>query len=79
MKRIGSTPQLNGQLPEEGLLRLPDVRALYPVGKTTWYEGIKRGTYPPPVRIGRKASAWRVEHIRELIDHGPKPDGHKWL
>ena len=61
-------------LPATGFLRLPQVLAFYPVGKTTWYEGVRSGRYPPSVAIGKRAKAWRVEAIRELIANGPKPD-----
>ena len=75
-------------LPATGFLRLPQVLAIYPVGKTTWYEGVKSGRYPPSVAIGKRAKGWRVEDIRELIANGPKPDAcstvgarprHAWL
>ena len=47
-------------LPATGFLRLPQVLAIYPVGKTTWYEGVKSGRYPPSVAIGKRAKGWRV-------------------
>lgn len=64
-------------LPETGYLRLkqiignpkaePPIPALFPVGKTTWWEGVKSGLYPQPVKIGRRCTAWRVEDIRFLL------------
>ena len=61
------------ELPKTGFLRLPailgseDRLGVYPVGKTTWYEGIREGRYPKPVKLGPRASGWRVEDIRALI------------
>lgn len=49
------------------LLRLPDVLAVFPVSRSTWYQGIKEGRYPLPVKIGSRASAWRVSDIEQLI------------
>ena len=65
------------QLPETGFLRLkqiigdadakPPVPAIIPVGKSTWWEGVKSGRYPAPVKLGPRMTAWRVEEIRDLI------------
>ncbi|NOT20607.1 MAG: AlpA family phage regulatory protein [Sideroxydans sp.] len=66
-------------LPETGFLRLaqiignpaakPPVPAVIPVSKSTWWEGVKSGRYPKPVRtLGVRITAWRVEDIRSLID-----------
>ena len=50
------------------LLRLPEVLRLFPVGKSTWWAGVKSGRYPRPVRtLGARITAWRVEDIRDLI------------
>jgi len=65
-------------LPETGFLRLsqiignpkakPPIPAVIPVSKSTWWEGVKSGRYPQPVRtLGRRITAWRVEDIRDLI------------
>ena len=54
-------------LPAEGFVRLPQVLAVLPIGKTTWWEGIKKGRYPAPVKLGPRTTAWRVEDIRKLI------------
>lgn len=55
------------KIPEAGFLRLPQVLAVYPVSKSTWWEGVRRGRYPAPVKIGARCSAWRAEDIRALI------------
>ena len=61
------------QLPETGFLRLPDVLAPHgpiPVSKSTWWEGVRSGRYPQPVKLGPRITAWRVEDIRALIRDG---------
>ena len=66
------------QLPETGFLRLlqiignpkavPPIPAVIPVSKSTWWEGVRTGRYPQPVRtLGARITAWRVEDIRALI------------
>lgn len=54
-------------LPEAGFVRLATVLQVYPVGRTTWLRGVKEGRYPPSVKLGLRATAWRVEDIRALI------------
>lgn len=54
-------------LPEIGFVRLPVILNIFPVGKTTWWQGIKDGKYPKPVKISERAVAWRVEDIKSLI------------
>lgn len=51
----------------EKLLRLPAVLTLVPVSRSAWYEGIKAGRYPPPIKLGPKTSAWREADIAQLI------------
>lgn len=63
------------QLPETGFLRLPQiigsakrgVPAIIPVGKSCWWEGVKSGRFPKPVKLGPRVTAWKVEDIRALI------------
>jgi prophage regulatory protein len=61
----------HGALPETGFVRLPSIIAPQgpiPVGKSTWWEGVRSGRYPKPVKLGPRITAWRVEDIRALIE-----------
>ncbi len=51
-----------------GFLRLTQVLKLIPVSKSTWYRGMKLGIYPPPVKLGLRASGWKLEEIKSCID-----------
>ncbi|MFN0317147.1 MAG: helix-turn-helix transcriptional regulator [Burkholderiales bacterium] len=54
--------------PQTGFVRLPQVLSVIPVGRSTWWEGVRSGRYPQPVRtLGRRITCWRVEDIRALI------------
>ena len=55
-------------LPNMGYLRLPDVLRLFPVSKSTWWNGVKDGKFPQPVKLTERTTAWRVEDIRNLIE-----------
>jgi prophage regulatory protein len=67
-------------LPETGYLRLaqiigdrkaePPIPAVIDVGKSTWWDGVRSGRFPKPVKLGRRITAWRVEDIRALIEQG---------
>jgi len=50
------------------LLRLAQVLNLYPVGRSTWYAGVKSGNFPKPVKIGCRCSAWDEGDINSLIN-----------
>jgi prophage regulatory protein len=49
------------------LLRLPKVLARFPVSRSSWYDGIKRGIYPKPYQISRRTVAWDSASIDALI------------
>ena len=58
-------------LPESGFARLSSILAPHgpiPVGKSTWWQGVRDGRFPKPVKLGPKTTAWRVEDIRALIE-----------
>ena len=64
-------------LPLEGFLRLsqiignpkakPPIPALIPVRKTCWWQGVRAGRFPKPVKLSPNVTAWRVADIRALI------------
>lgn len=56
-----------GKLPQEGFVRLETVLEVIPVSRSTWFRGIQAGLYPKSVKLSERASAWRVEEIREVI------------
>ncbi|WP_434718125.1 AlpA family phage regulatory protein [Paraburkholderia sp. A1BS-2L] len=58
------------QTEHDSLLRLPEVLALIPVSRATWYAGIKTGRYPQPVSLGPRCSAWRASDIQRLVSQG---------
>ena len=55
-------------LPQTGFLRLPQILQIIPVGKSTWWAGVKSGRFPSAVKLGPRTTAWRCEDIRQLMD-----------
>lgn len=68
----------NITIPEIGLVRLSQIIGdkkrgippIIPVSKSTWWDGVKKGIYPKPVKLGERTTCWRVEDIRALIAQG---------
>lgn len=56
------------QLPPTGFVRLPVILAVFPVGKSTWWAGVRDGRFPPAVKLGPRTTAWRVEDVRQLLE-----------
>jgi len=55
-------------IPVTGYLRLPQILAIFPVGKSTWWAGCKTGRFPKPVKIGPRTTAWLAEDIIALLE-----------
>jgi prophage regulatory protein len=66
------------ELPATGFLRLkqiigdrksePPIAPLLPISSTQWWEGVRTGRYPAPIKLGEATTVWRAEEIRSLID-----------
>ena len=54
-------------LPDVGFVRLPQILAVIPVCRATWWAGVKSGRFPAGVLLGPRTRAWKVESIRALI------------
>ena len=44
----------------------PATQAIIPVKKSCWWDGVRSGRFPKPVKLGR-CTMWRVEDIKTLI------------
>ncbi len=67
---------MQNTIPETGFVRLSQVLAVIPLGKTCWWEGVKSGRFPKPVKLSERCTAWKAEDIHALIErlseHPPK-------
>ena len=52
----------------EKLLRLPAVMAIVGLQKSSIYEGVKKGTFPAPVKLSRRAVCWPESHIAAWVN-----------
>lgn len=62
------------RLPATGFVRLPKILELIPVSETTWWDGVREGRYPPPVKLSARCSAWPVASIQRLIEQLSAPN-----
>jgi prophage regulatory protein len=71
--RIESDPGEHGEMKETTLnglkivrfIRLPEVRHITGLGKTTLYGMMKGGEFPPSVKIGGQAVGWVEEEVAQ--------------
>lgn len=62
-------------LPTTGFLRLQQIVGdrdagtppIIPVCASTWWDGVRSGRYPKPIKLSPRVTVWRAEDIRELI------------
>lgn len=52
----------------DSFLRLPEVLAIIPVSRATWYDGVKTGRFPAQVKLGPRVAAWRRSDIDRLVE-----------
>ena len=65
-------------IPEIGFLRIAQILGckkakcspIIPVSKSTWWEGVKSGRFPKPIKLGKRITVWKTESIRNLIENG---------
>lgn len=54
-------------LPETGFLRDKQVLKYLPISRSSWWQGVRDGRFPQPVKLGPRTTVWRVEDIRSII------------
>jgi prophage regulatory protein len=58
-----------GSLPESGYVRQSQlIPSIFPFSSATLWRKVKAGTFPKPIKLGPRITAWRVEDIRDLIE-----------
>jgi len=60
-------PSIATRLPETGFLRQPQVLVFVPISRSTLWRRIQAGTFPGPVKLSARVTAWRAEDVRRWI------------
>ncbi|HEY3622477.1 MAG TPA: AlpA family phage regulatory protein [Roseiarcus sp.] len=71
LNKANRQEHIKDDLPSSGFVRLASILAPsgpIPVGRSTWWAGVKSGRFPKPVKLGPRTTAWKVEDIRNLIE-----------
>jgi prophage regulatory protein len=56
---------------EDKLLRLSQIIPdILPISKTSWWNGVKSGIYPQPVKLGPRTTAWRESDVMRIVSKG---------
>ncbi|MDP7156620.1 MAG: AlpA family transcriptional regulator [SAR324 cluster bacterium] len=50
------------------LIRLPEVESLTGYRRSRIYDFVKQGTFPQPLKIGPRATAWVEDEVQGWID-----------
>lgn len=69
--------KINQTLQTAGFLRIwqivGDVKRgippLIPISKSAWWNGVKTGRYPAPVKLSPRVTAWKAEDVYALINN----------
>ncbi len=65
---MASTSREFEELPAIGFVRQSQlIPAIVPFSSATLWRKAKAGTFPAPVKLSARVTAWRVEDVREWI------------
>jgi prophage regulatory protein len=56
------------ELPQTGLLRIKQVLLFVPISRSAWWQGVKTGRYPQPLKLSERVTCWRASDIRALVE-----------
>ncbi len=75
---MATNPETYGAMPVTGYMRQSQlIPAIFPFSSATLWRKVKAGTFPKPVKLGPRITAWRVEEICQLLQRGVwGPDNH---
>jgi predicted DNA-binding transcriptional regulator AlpA len=50
-----------------GYLRVNQILAIIPIGRSTWWKWVADGKAPKPIKLGPRTTAWKAEDISQFI------------
>ena len=65
MRRSGIDRRTTSHLAEPVLIRLPEVMAICALSRSGIYERVKNGTFPAPVKLDGRPSAWIKHEVQQ--------------
>ena len=77
----GSNSATSSDLEDLILLRLPDVKAITGLSKSSLYALIREKSFPAPVQLGARAVAWVKSEVKQWAAgrvHASRPSAQFW-
>lgn len=66
---MAKLPSRFGELPATGYVReFHLIPGALPFSTATLWRKVKAGTFPKPVKLSARVTAWRVEEVRDWLD-----------
>ena len=66
-KTIQPTPKAD--LPATGFIRLSHLLTLIPISSATVWRRVRDKTFPKPIKLGPRTTAWKAEDVRAWIEN----------
>ncbi len=51
-----------------GYLRVNQILAIIPIGRSTWWKWVADGKAPQPVKLGPRTTAWKAGDIYQFVE-----------
>jgi predicted DNA-binding transcriptional regulator AlpA len=73
LKEAMTAPLIFDRLPDDALLRQGQLvsrcgsLSILPFGATTLWRKVKNGTFPQPIKLGKRIVAWRAADVRAWL------------
>lgn len=67
MSKDSRIPKIE-ELPQIGLLRVKQVLRFVPVSRSNWWQGVKEGRFPQPLKLSQRVTVWKASDIRALVE-----------
>ena len=48
----------------------PEIPGIIPCSRSSWWNGVRSGRFPAPVKLGPRTTCWPVSAILELVANG---------
>lgn len=54
------------------IVRLPGVKEFSGLQRSTIYERVKKGDFPPPIKLSQRAVGWRLDDLERWLADRPR-------
>lgn len=57
---------------DDELVNVKEITSVLKIGPTKWWEGVRSGLYPQPIKLGNRCTRWSRNSIAQLMERGVK-------